>query len=95
MLFLLALLTLSTGDGGQSLLIEVDMLDSWASIGRRAGERVALLVEGPREMRLVDEGIAGTAGWIEGKVIERSEAGVSSSITAVLLPGVVGCCWED
>jgi hypothetical protein len=37
-------------------------------------------------MRLVGAcGFGGTAGWMEGKDIERSEAGVSSSRTAVLL----------
>ena len=94
MLFLRAELTVSTGEGGQSLLIAVDMLDSWASIGRRVGERLALLRDGPREMRLVDEGIVATAGCIEEKVAERSERSDSSSMTAVLLPGVWECCCE-
>jgi len=35
-------------------------------------------------MRRLGCGTGGTAGWIEGKEIERSEAGVQSSTTAVL-----------
>jgi hypothetical protein len=66
------------------LVPRLPRLDSWPGSALRAGDRLAL--DGSREMRVVGAcGFGGTAGWMEGKDIERSEAGVSSSRTAVLL----------
>jgi hypothetical protein len=56
-----------------------EMLDSWPGSGRRAGDRFA--EEGLRDTRrdVVVVGPAGIAGWMEGKLMDRSEAGVRSS----------------